>query len=478
MRLFLILLSLTLLSSFTLAADPPAVDPLAESKRIDEEIRKLQDTPIAKQLRALSDRLTALREKAGKDQEPLEKELGAIYESEAWKQHQARIQELEELRNTKWQQERKAISDAAKRIYSARHEELRKAAPAAIPQVNQLGLDILTYPRIDGSTSTQPLNVILAARVLGVPYDWSYAEPTGRYWGNAPSIPGDLFVGGMKGGFGRGWSYEDAESMDLSIVASRAFAKPRDPADLRQQRTAVIINSLLAVNNTTHAAYVNVIEGKCDLNLTARPPSASEAKLAKDKGVELKLVPIARDALVFIVNHKNPVTGLSSDQLRAIYLEKTTRWKDVGGVPPKEGEDKILALWRERDSGSRELFEEHLMKGQLLPDPPEKHRPMLMSSGMGGPFSRLTSAENGLAYSVYYYEHFMSLSPYTKTIAIDGVEPTAETIASGKYPFVSQVYAVRRANQPADSPAMKMLAWLLSPEGQTVVRESGYIPVK
>ena len=97
---------------------------------------------------------------------------------------------------------------------------------------------------------------------------------------------------------------------------------------------------------------------------------------------------------------------------------------------------------------------------------------------MAGFFNRVTQDVNSLVYSVFYYEHFMALSPYTRSVAIDGIEPDAESIASGKYPFTSDVYAAYRAGEPEDSPAMKLLAWLLSPEGQAVVRESGYVPAK
>ena len=72
----------------------------------------------------------------------------------------------------------------------------------------------------------------------------------------------------------------------------------------------------------------------------------------------------------------------------------------------------------------------------------------------------------------------MALSPYTRTLAIDGVEPGPDSIASGKYPYTSEVFAAYRADQPPDSAAMKLLHWLLSSEGQSVVRESGYVPIK
>ena len=72
----------------------------------------------------------------------------------------------------------------------------------------------------------------------------------------------------------------------------------------------------------------------------------------------------------------------------------------------------------------------------------------------------------------------MAQSPYTRNLAIDGVEPTAESIASGKYPLIAPVYAAYRETDPPDSPVMKLLNWLLSPEGQAVIRESGYVPAQ
>ena len=60
-------------------------------------------------------------------------------------------------------------------------------------------------------------------------------------------------------------------------------------------------------------------------------------------------------------------------------------------------------------------------------------------------------------------------------LAVDGVEPTAQTIASGKYPYVLKVYAAYRKDAKPDAPAMRLLDWLVSDEGQKVVAESGYV---
>jgi len=68
--------------------------------------------------------------------------------------------------------------------------------------------------------------------------------------------------------------------------------------------------------------------------------------------------------------------------------------------------------------------------------------------------------------------------PQCRLLAIDGVAPSAKTIAVGSYPLATDVYIVTRKDLPADHPAAKLRDWLLSAEGQRVVADSGYVPVK
>jgi phosphate transport system substrate-binding protein len=96
---------------------------------------------------------------------------------------------------------------------------------------------------------------------------------------------------------------------------------------------------------------------------------------------------------------------------------------------------------------------------------------------MGGPFLALRGDKNGLAYSVHYYEHLMAGSGHTRVLAVDGVEPSYETIRSRKYPYAAPVLVVTRSGLDPATPAARWRAWFLSAEGQAVVRESGYVPV-
>lgn len=461
-----------------------AVDPLEATRQVEEQIAKLSELPIAKEMMKIQEQIKAAHSETTKKVEPLQSELKRLAESEEGKSYKKELSDLQRQRNETWQRERKAIAEAARTIYAARHEELRKSASHPAAQLGRLGFDILSYPRMDGSTSTHPLSIIIACKALGVPYEWVYPEPTGYPYHNRPALSPDLF-----------WPMASAASlepadMEFNLAASRVVARPAAP---EQARLAIIINSLLGVNATTHFAYENLINGKCDLNLTARAPSEDELKLAAEKGVKIELRPIARDALVFIVNYKNMVKGLTRQELVEIYdgatlspptpfaSDRTKTWAEFGWQPTdndlRSHSTKVVPLRRERNSGSRELFDSLIMDGRPQPDPTPQTRQMF-SQSMSGPYNQVTVEPMALGYSVYYYEHFMAASPFTRTIAIDGVEPTAETIASGKYPLVAEVYAAYRAGQSADSSAMKMLNWLLSEEGQAVVKESGYVSIR
>jgi phosphate transport system substrate-binding protein len=229
---------------------------------------------------------------------------------------------------------------------------------------------------------------------------------------------------------------------------------------------ATIINHLLVANASTHEAYLNIADGSSDMGLLARRPSQSEVDAAKDRGVAFEAVPCALDAFVFLVKVDNPIRDLSTKQIRDIYSGKLSNWREVGG-----GDDPIISFQREEDSGSQQLMQSLVMKdlqmmalpGSYRDDAP--HAQSLIGSMMSSVFLELTNNKSGIAFSLFYYEQFMSGSPRTRTVAVDGVRPSTESIADRSYPFLSEVFVVTRKGIADDSPAAKLRAWLLSPEG-------------
>ena len=222
---------------------------------------------------------------------------------------------------------------------------------------------------------------------------------------------------------------------------------------------------------TTDYAWRNLIEGKNDLLLVYEPSSETK-KIIDESPVKLKVTPIGIDALVFIVNQKNKVKNLTTEQIRDIYSGKISNWKELGG------DDQVIeAYQRVLNSGSQTLFLNLVMKDIKPVDAPKKYR----IEGMDGLIEALASYNNegnALGYSVFYYAKKMYAQPGLELISVDGIMPSDETIGSAKYPFLNQYYLVIREDTPADSETMKLYNYILSDKGKEDIKKAGYIPVK
>ncbi len=219
---------------------------------------------------------------------------------------------------------------------------------------------------------------------------------------------------------------------------------------------------------TTPGAYESLVNGTADLLLVYE--AAEETKeMIENSGVGLDLIPIGRDALVFIVNESNSVEGLTISQLTDIYTGKTANWKSLGGA-----DSEIAAFQRSSDSGSQALFMKLLMKGKTPMQAPMEFYPTEMGELIED-LAEYNGSGNAIGYSVYYYANYMYSKPGLKFLAINGVAPSDESIASGEYPFINEFYAVVRSDEPADSPARQIAQWLATPDGKALITDAGYV---
>ncbi len=109
------------------------------------------------------------------------------------------------------------------------------------------------------------------------------------------------------------------------------------------------------------------------------------------------------------------------------------------------------------------------MKGALMVDAPD-----LILLKMIARFYAISVDPRGIGYSVFYYEENMALNEYIDLIAVDCDQPTLESIENREYPFTSELYSVARADSSPTSLAVRVRDWLLTPEGQELVAQSGY----
>ena len=220
--------------------------------------------------------------------------------------------------------------------------------------------------------------------------------------------------------------------------------------------------------NTTDNSYYAMKDGKSDLLLVYPPAAPTIAEL--DVFNKMDMREIGLDALVFIVNEDNPVDSLTSDQIRGIYSGEITNWSEVGGA-----DMEIVPFQRPELSGSQTLMLNLMMKDQMMMTPSTETVAESMADIIDD-IAAYNNSANAIGYSVYYYAKNMYEQPGLKFIAVDGVLPSSETINSREYGYTSPFYAVIPLDP--DPLAKDMMEWLLTDDGQQLVKDMGYVPIK
>ncbi|MBQ7959468.1 MAG: substrate-binding domain-containing protein [Oscillospiraceae bacterium] len=207
--------------------------------------------------------------------------------------------------------------------------------------------------------------------------------------------------------------------------------------------------SSVQMKNTIRG-FTAVVDGDTDIFLTAHP-SENQMAYAKEKGVELELVPIGKEAFVFIVNKENPVSDLSVDEIRKIYSGEITNWSAVGGefLP-------INPTKRLENSGSQSTMKA-FMKGTEM-----KSNPL----GFLG---------RSIGFSFRFYVSDVAENGGIKILSVNGVYPDKENISNKSYPVVADFYAVYRKDNENEN-VKKVIDFLLSDEGKKIIEETGYVP--
>ena len=232
--------------------------------------------------------------------------------------------------------------------------------------------------------------------------------------------------------------------------------------------TGTDINNVDVTHSKTHNAYVNLINGDADLIL-ATYPSEDEKNLAKEKGIELEIVPIVKEAFVFFVNTDNPIENLTLEQVQDIYSGKIKNWKEVGGE-----NEKIIPYQRPENSGSQSGMLSLVMKGKKMMAPTTETISQTMAD-IVDVISDYTNGKNAIGYSYYYYATTMYTTDKIKLLAINGIDPTYENIKTGLYGIQTAYYAVIRKDEEQNSDARKLLNAMKSERGQNVAKEAGYV---
>jgi phosphate transport system substrate-binding protein len=174
---------------------------------------------------------------------------------------------------------------------------------------------------------------------------------------------------------------------------------------------------------------------------------------------ELTSIVVARDGIAIIINPANPIKDLSTAKMREIFEGKIDNWKDMGG-PDKP----ITVVSREAGSGTRMSFEQLIGGIQLT-------RNAIIQDSSGTIRETVANDANAIGYLTHGV-----INQKVKAVTVDGGECTTEAILTGRYKLVRPVYFLTKG--PASATAKEFIDYVLSSEGQEIIKKSGLIPAK
>lgn len=222
---------------------------------------------------------------------------------------------------------------------------------------------------------------------------------------------------------------------------------------------------ITVIGGGTGVGFSSLMNGTCDIAMASREISFSEKMKFRKEHREIIEKVIARDALAVVVNPANKVNKLTRKQLEQIFRGKITNWKDVGG-----DNLKIIVYSRETSSGTYEFFKESVLDGKNY-----------MSGSLSMPATGAIIQSVAQTKGAIGYVGLAYINKKVKSLAVSYDDrnysyPTVENALSGKYPIVRPLfYYYDKVREKKVSP---FINYMLSPKGQKLIMESGYIPVK
>jgi phosphate transport system substrate-binding protein len=217
-----------------------------------------------------------------------------------------------------------------------------------------------------------------------------------------------------------------------------------------------------------------LIDSTTDICQSSRLITQSEIDQAKAKGVNPYEIQVATDALSVVVNPANPVSELTIAQLSAIYTNRITNWKEVGG-----NDAPIVVMSRDTNSGTYVYFKETVVQMAGLPTKDttlEYGDKVLMLPSTEEGVSQVAGNPKGIFYAgLGYVNNTVKALAIKKTASDAGVKPSVATALDGTYPVSRPL--LYYTNGAPTGVIKAYIDYCLSPAGQKEVLTAGFVPL-
>lgn len=230
---------------------------------------------------------------------------------------------------------------------------------------------------------------------------------------------------------------------------------------------------VVAVNGGgTGTGLKALVDGTTDLANASREIKEREVRLAEAHGIHPHETVIAHDGLAIYVSDQNPIQGITFEQLACIYGVDGTcdEWADVGVTLDCGGDDRIIKLNRQNNSGTYEYFKKVVLGKD------GKFTNTMDQSGTQQVADVISTSPCAIGYGGMGYggKNGVRYACLGKT-GEPCHNPSIEEVKAGNYPFSRPLYLY--SNGEPTGAVGDFVEFILSPQGQEIVLHAGFVPV-
>ena len=224
-------------------------------------------------------------------------------------------------------------------------------------------------------------------------------------------------------------------------------------------------SNLVITGGGSGVGIAALISGTTDIAMASRKIKFDEVVKIQEAGQGFSEVVIAWDALAVVVHPANKVSQLTREQIEGIFTGKITNWNEVGG-----DNLKIVPYGRESSSGTFEFFKESVLKNK-------NYMSGIMSMPATGAIIQSVSQTEG----AIGYVGFAYVNDRVRALKVsydsgkNYIAPSLQTAMNKTYPIVRPLYFY--VNKSVQRMAQPFVDFILSSEGQTIVKDMGYVPL-
>lgn len=211
----------------------------------------------------------------------------------------------------------------------------------------------------------------------------------------------------------------------------------------------------------------SVAKGLADIGMISRDITQEEKK--NFSGVNFRVHSIGKDAVACVISsevYNAGIKSLSPETIRKIYLGQIRSWKEIGG-PDRD----ILVIDKEFHRGTRHVFMGYIFGDENAKAPAAD----IITGSNNEEQSKIGGSDSAIGMLSYAW---INKDVAGIGIQVDGkvIEPTIENIKNGLYPIARDLLLVT-GGEPSGV-VREFIDFIMSPEGQKIVEENGYVSIK